>query len=43
MFDAETQNRLLYAVTGRTAAEIIVGRADEKSPNMGLRFGRETL
>lgn len=36
MFYAETQNKLLYAVTGRTAAEIIVDRADEKSPNMGL-------
>lgn len=36
MFYAETQDKLLYAVTGRTAAEIIVDRADEKSPNMGL-------
>lgn len=36
MFYAETQNKLLYAVTGRTAAEIIVDRADEKSSNMGL-------
>ena len=36
MFYVETQNKLLYAVTGRTAAEIIVDRADEKSPNMGL-------
>ena len=36
MIYAETQNKLLYAVTGRTAAEIIVDRADEKSPNMGL-------
>ena len=28
MFFAETQNKLLYAVTHQTAAEIIVGRAD---------------
>ena len=28
MFFAETQNKLLYAVTGHTAAEIIVERAD---------------
>lgn len=36
MFYAETQNKLLYAVTDRTAAEIIMDRADENSPNMGL-------
>jgi hypothetical protein len=35
MFFAETQNKLLYAVTGKTAAEIIVSRADEQAPNMG--------
>ena len=34
--DAETQNKLLYAVTGQTAAEIIRNRADENKPNMGL-------
>jgi hypothetical protein len=28
MFFAETQNKLLYAVTGKTAAEIIIYRAD---------------
>ena len=36
MFFAETQNKLLYAVTHRTAAEIIVDRADASKPNMGL-------
>lgn len=36
MFFAETQNKLLYAVTEKTAAEIIVSRADENQPNMGL-------
>lgn len=36
MFFAETQNKLLYAVTGETAAEIIVHRADASQPNMAL-------
>lgn len=36
MFYAETQNKLLYAVTHNTAAEIITQRADENLPNMGL-------
>ncbi|HKK82355.1 MAG TPA: virulence RhuM family protein [Prolixibacteraceae bacterium] len=36
MFFAETQNKLLYAVTGKTAGEIIVSRADAKKPNMAL-------
>ncbi len=36
MFFAETQNKLLYAVTHHTAAEIIVERADAEKPNMGL-------
>lgn len=36
MFYAETQNKLLYAVTGHTAAELIVSRADAEAPNMGL-------
>ena len=37
MFFAETQNKLLFAVTGKTAAEIIVDRADTSQPNMALR------
>ena len=36
MFFAETQNKLLYAVTHQTAAEIVVNRADANKPNMGL-------
>ena len=36
MFYAETQNKLLYAVTSKTAAEIIVERASADQPNMGL-------
>ena len=36
MFYAETQNKLLYAVTGKTSGEIIMQRADAKAPNMGL-------
>jgi hypothetical protein len=36
MFFAETQNKLLYAVTNHTAAEIIVKRADANAPNMNL-------
>lgn len=36
LFFAETQNKLLFAVTGQTAAEIIVSRADPNAPNMGL-------
>lgn len=36
MFFAETQNKLLYAVTHCTAAEIVVNRADDTKPNMGL-------
>ena len=36
MFFAETQNKFLYAVTHKTAAEIIVSRADASQPNMAL-------
>jgi hypothetical protein len=36
MFFAETQNKLLYAVTGKTAAEIVVFRADASQLNMAL-------
>lgn len=36
MFFAETQNKLLYAVTHNTAAELITMRADAGKPNMGL-------
>ena len=36
MFFAETQNKLLYAVTHNTAAELVYNRADAEKPNMGL-------
>ena len=36
MFFAETQNKLLYAVTNKTAAEIIVNRANAEKANMAL-------
>ncbi|SEL12627.1 virulence RhuM family protein [Halomonas daqiaonensis] len=36
IFFAEVQNKLLYAVTEQTAAEIVVNRADAGAPNMAL-------
>jgi len=36
MFFAETQNKILYAITGKTAAEIVANRADENQLNMAL-------
>ena len=36
MFYAATQNKLLYAITGHTAAEIVMNRAKADEPNMGL-------
>lgn len=36
LFFAEVQNKLLYAATGNTAAELIVLRADASKPNMAL-------
>ena len=35
-FFAETQNKLIYAVTGKTAADLIISRADAAKPNMAL-------
>lgn len=35
-FFAEVQNKMLYAVTQQTAAELIVNRADPSQPNMAL-------
>lgn len=40
MFFAETQNKLLFAVTGQTAAEIIITRANANEPNMALTSWR---
>ncbi|OBX04196.1 virulence RhuM family protein [Gallibacterium genomosp. 3] len=36
MFFAETQNKLIYAITEQTAAELIISRADANAPNMAL-------
>ena len=36
LFFAEVQNKLLFAVAGKTAAELIVERANSDEPNMAL-------
>lgn len=36
MFYAETQNKILFAITGKTATEIVVSRANANEPNMAL-------
>lgn len=36
LFFAEVQNKMCFAVTGQTAAELIVQRADASKPNMAL-------
>lgn len=36
MFFAEAQNKILYAITQQTAAEIIISRADASKENMAL-------
>ena len=43
MFFAETQNKLLYAVTGKTAAEIVLSRADASKENMALTSWKGTI
>lgn len=40
LFFAEVQNKLLFAVTGHTAAELIVKRSDPNAPNMNLTSWR---
>lgn len=35
-FYATIQNKMLHAVTGHTAAELIIARSDPQAPNMGL-------
>jgi len=35
-FFAQAQNKLLYAATGHTAAELVINRADASKPNMAL-------
>jgi hypothetical protein len=36
LFFKKVQNKMLWAVTGQTAAELIVARADPHQPNMGV-------
>lgn len=36
LFYAQVQNKLLYGITGMTAAELITKRANSDSPNMAL-------
>jgi len=36
LFFKKVQNKMLWAVTGHTAPELIAGRADPDLPNMGL-------
>ncbi|MCF8105621.1 MAG: virulence RhuM family protein [Desulfohalobiaceae bacterium] len=42
LFFAEVQNKLLYAVTQQTAAEIVAGRANPDEPNMALTSWKGT-
>lgn len=43
MFFAEAQNKLHFAVTGKTAAEIIVSRASADKSNMNLTSWKGTI
>ena len=36
LFFKTVQNKVHYAITGNTAAEIVAGRVDSKKPNIGL-------
>ncbi|MFI4937328.1 MAG: virulence RhuM family protein [Candidatus Berkiellales bacterium] len=40
-FFANVQNKLHFAITGNTAAEIIIDRANSEKPNMGLTTWRK--
>lgn len=42
LFFQTVQNKMHWAITGKTAAEIIAQRADSSKPNMGLTNWRET-
>ena len=43
MFFAETQNKLIFAVTDKTAAELVLSRADMNEPNMALTSWQGTI
>lgn len=40
LFFKTVQNKVHYAITGNTAAEIVVGRIDEKKEKLGLTYTR---
>lgn len=42
-FFAEAQNKLIYGVTGQTAADLIMARADSQKPNMALTSWSGTI
>ena len=41
-FFKQVQNKMLWAITGKTAAELIMSRSDSKKPNMGLTTWRSS-
>jgi len=43
LFFSRVQNKMLWAVTGKTAAELLVDRADPNRQNMGLTSWRGTV
>jgi hypothetical protein len=43
LFFAEAQNKILYAITGKTAAEIVASRANPNEPNMALTSWKGTV
>ena len=43
MFFAETQNKLIFATTGHTAAELVFARASADEPNMALTSWKGTI
>jgi hypothetical protein len=43
MFFATVQNKLIYAVTKQTSAELILNRADSSKPNMNLTSWKGTI
>jgi len=42
-FFKKVQNKMLWAITGKTAAEIIESRSDPEAPNMGLTSWRGSI
>jgi len=42
-FFKKVQNKMLWVVTGKTAAELIEARSDAKAPNMGLTSWKGTI